>query len=89
MSDKKKCSYIQKLNTYIDGELSRKDFEEIKEEKNRGFLNKYVFKFSIAASVLFSIYSGILLSDIAFSSQQNSELEFGQETLYSYFEGVE
>ena len=136
MSDKNKCGYIQKINAYIDGELSKKDFEEIKEhlkncrfcqneirklnsinqflssyknnevpeylnqrilasvrdislEKNRGFLGKYVFKFSIAASVLFSFYSGILLSDIAFSSQQNSELEFGQETLYSYFEGVE
>ena len=58
-------------------------------EKNGGSFSKYVFKFSIAASVLFSFYSGILLSDIAFSSQQNSELEFGQETLYSYFEGVE
>ena len=136
MSDKKQCSYFQKLNAYIDGELSKNDFEEIKEhlkycrfcqneirelnsinqflssyknnevpeylnqrilasvreislEKNRGFLNKYVLKFSIAASVLFSFYSGILLSDLAFSSQQNSELEFGQETLYSYFEGVE
>ena len=136
MSDKKKCSYIQKINAYIDGELSKKDFEEIKEhlknckfcqngirelisinqflslykntevpeylnqrilasvreislEKNGGSFSKYVFKFSIAASVLFSLFSGILLSDIAFSSQQNSYLEFGQETLYSYFEGVE
>lgn len=136
MSDKKNCSYIQKLNAFIDRELSKKDFEEIKEhlkncrfcqneirelnsinqflssynnnevpeylnqrilasvreislEKNRGFLEKYVLKFSIAASVLLSLYSGILLSDIAFSAQQNSDLEFGQETLYSYFEGVE
>ena len=135
MSDKKQCSYFQKLNAYIDGELSKRDFNEIKEhlkncrfcqneirelnsinqflssyknnevpeylnqrilasvreislEKNRGFLNKYIFKFSIAASVLFSFYSGILLGDIAFSAKQNSELEFGEETLYSYFEGV-
>ena len=136
MSDKKKCGYFQKLNAFIDGELSKNDFEEIREhlkncrfcqneirelnsinhflssyknsevpeylnqrilasvreislEKNEGSFSKYVFKFSIAASVLFSIYSGILLSDIAFSSQQNNELEFGQETLYSYFEGAE
>ena len=136
MNNKKKCSYISKLNTYIDGELSKKDFEEIKEhlkncrlcqneirelnsinqflssyknseapeylnqrilasvreislDENKDFLSKYVFKFSIAASVMIAFSSGILLSNLAFSSQQNNELEFGQETLYSYFEGVE
>lgn len=52
------------------------------------FLPEKVVKLSIAASVVLAFLSGIVLSNIAFTSTNGSTIEFGQETLFSmYYEG--
>jgi len=66
------------------------DLEQVKVKFN---FSRQIVKFSIAATVLISFAAGILLSNIAFSKAYTetttSELDFGQNTLYSYFDGGE
>lgn len=136
MTKKIKCSFSKKSNAFINGELSKSDFEkfqshikscricqnEIKElnkidkylssykdeevpkELNQKILasvnqisQKDTLKFlshklaymAIAASVAFAFFAGLVLSDLTFSSNKEATYELGQESLYSYFEGVE
>jgi len=52
------------------------------------WLTRRVVSFSIAASVLISFAAGVFLSNQAFAQNKDSDLQFGQETLFSmYYEG--
>ena len=54
----------------------------------RAWLTRRVVSFSIAASVLISFAAGIFMSNQAFAQNNDSDLQFGQETLFSmYYEG--
>ena len=133
---KEQCRFLDKLNAYLDAELSKHDFEEVQDhlkhchlcqnelrelininsflssyqeeevpeylnEKilsvtsnkevhpQRSWLKRKVISFSVAASIIVSFATGVLLSDLTFNQETNSEFEFGQETLYSFFEGGE
>ncbi|MDO9576951.1 MAG: zf-HC2 domain-containing protein [Candidatus Cloacimonadales bacterium] len=66
---------------------------ETEQEKVKFGFHRQLVQFSIAASVLISFVAGILMSDLAYTKAYaettTSNLELGQETLYSYFEGGE
>lgn len=66
------------------------DSEETKAKFN---FSRQIVNFSIAASVFIAFAAGILFSDLAFNKAYadttTSELNFGQNTLYSYFDGGE
>ena len=66
---------------------------ETEQEKVKFGFSRQLVNFSIAASVLISFVAGIILSDLAYNKAyadtSTSNLEFGQETLYSFFEGGE
>ncbi len=52
------------------------------------WLTRRVVSFSIAASVLISFATGVFLSNQAFAQNNDSDLQFGQEILFSmYYEG--
>jgi len=55
----------------------------------RVWLTRRVVSFSIAVSVLISFAAGIFLSNQAFAQNNDSDLQFGEESLYSFFEGGE
>ena len=133
---KEQCRFSDKLNAYLDAELSKHDFDEIQnhlkhchlcqnelreiinvntflssyqEEEipeylnekiltaitntglfpQRSWLKRKVLSFSVAASIIVSFATGVILSDLTFNQETTSEFEFGQETLYSFFEGGE
>lgn len=87
----------------ISGFLSQYKDEDVPEKINQqildavkifpkrnllNFLPGKLVKLSIAASVILAFLSGIVLSNIAFASTNDSTIEFGQETLFSmYYEG--
>ena len=48
-----------------------------------------VINFPIAAMLVVSFISGIYLSNLAFKPAEESYTEFGQESFYNYFEGVD
>jgi len=130
MKQNNECSFKEKINAYIAGELSETDHDEVQahvsschlcqqeirelkqldnflmqyideeapagiNEKilksvSRSYVNPFkrkVVSFSIAASVIVSFVTGILLSDLTFTQQIDSGYDFGQNSLYSYFEG--
>jgi len=130
MKQGNECSFNKKINTYIAGELSEMEHEEVRDhvsschlcqneirelQQIENFLMQYtdeevpaglnekilnsvskdninpflrkVVSFSIAASVIISFVTGILLSDITFTQETESDFGFGQNSLYSYFEG--
>lgn len=66
---------------------------ETEQEKVKFGFSRQLVNFSIAASVLISFVAGIILSDLAYNKAyadtSTSNLEFGQETLYSFFKGGE
>ena len=66
---------------------------ETDQKKVQFSFSRQIVKFSIAATVILSFVAGILFSDIAFNKAYAdtsvSELDFGQNTLYSYFDGGE
>ncbi len=51
----------------------------------RAWLTRRVVSFSIAASVLISFAAGVFLSNQAFAQNNDSDLQFGQETLFSMY----
>lgn len=54
----------------------------------RAWFTRRVVSFSIAASVLISFAAGVFISNQAFAQNNDSDLQFGQETLFSmYYEG--
>ena len=54
----------------------------------RTWFTRRVVSFSIAASVLISFAAGVFISNQAFAQNNDSDLQFGQETLFSmYYEG--
>ena len=55
----------------------------------RAWLTRRVVSFSIAASVLISFATGVFLSNQAFAQNNDSDLQFGQETLFSMYYGGE
>ena len=55
----------------------------------RAWLTRRVVSFSIAASVLISFAAGVFLSNQAFAQNNDSDLQFGQETLFSMYYGGE
>lgn len=78
------------LMQYTDEEvpagLNQKILNSVSISKANPFKRK-VISFSIAASVIFSFVTGILLSDLTFTQETDSDFAFGQNSLYSYFEG--
>jgi anti-sigma factor RsiW len=135
--NKEQCRYSDKLNAYIDAELSKHDFEKVQEHlknchlcqkklrelmKVNSFLENYqdkevaesviqnilvntdqlnlnpqrfrfkqrVISFSVAASIIVSFATGVLMSNLTFNQDtETTSFELGQSTLYSYFEGGE
>jgi anti-sigma factor RsiW len=61
--------------------------------RQHSWLGRRVVSFSIAASVAISFFTGILLADLtyqkSYSDTSTSSLSFGEETLYSFYEGGE
>ena len=55
----------------------------------RAWFTRRVVSFSIAASVIISFVIGIFMSNQAFTQNNDSDLQFGEESLYSFFEGGE
>ena len=66
---------------------------EAEQGKVKFSFTRQLVKFSIAATVILSFAAGILFSDLAFNKAYAdtsvNELDFGQNTLYSYFDGGE
>jgi len=78
------------LMQYTDEEVPAGLNEKILNSVSRSYVNPFkrkVVSFSIAASIIVSFVTGILLSDITFTQETESDFDFGQNTLYSYFEG--
>ncbi len=59
----------------------------------RSWLSQKVIGFSVAASIAVSFFIGIMLADATFqktySDNSGSVFSFGQESLYSFYEGGE
>ncbi|MDP8201233.1 MAG: zf-HC2 domain-containing protein [Candidatus Tenebribacter burtonii] len=78
------------LMQYTDEEVPTGLNEKILNSVSRSYVNPFkrkVVSFSIAASIIVSFVTGIFLSDITFTQETESDFDFGQNTLYSYFEG--
>ena len=78
------------LMQYTDEEVPIRLNEKILNSVSRSHVNPFkrkVISFSIAASVIFSFVTGVLMSDLTFTQETDSDFDFGQNTLYSYFEG--
>jgi hypothetical protein len=97
------CQIELRELTTLNGFLSSYEEEEVPEYINQRILTtiestaihpqrvwftRRVVNFSIAASVLISFAAGVFMSNQAFAQNNDSDLEFGQETLFSmYYEG--
>ncbi|HHE37550.1 MAG TPA: hypothetical protein ENL20_03130 [Candidatus Cloacimonetes bacterium] len=96
----KEIREINKINAFLSG-YQNEDVPENLNEKILSSVGKHsinerkaiflrrVSRLSIAASILFSLFSGIILSNITFSnnstlSAENTEIEFAQDSLYDY-----
>ena len=66
--------------------LNEKILNSVLKSNTNPFMRKVV-SFSIAASVIISFTTGIILSDLTFNQEIESDYDFGQNSLYSYFEG--
>ena len=84
------------LSSYKDEEvpedLNQKILASVKQISQKDSLKFLSHKFAnlaIAASVALAFFAGLILSDLTFSSNKEFTYELGQESLYSYFEGVE
>ncbi|MDP8267117.1 MAG: zf-HC2 domain-containing protein [Candidatus Tenebribacter davisii] len=78
------------LMQYTDEEVPIRLNEKILNLVSRSYVNPFkrkVVSFSIAASIIVSFVTGILLSDLTFTQETESDYDFGQNALYSYFEG--
>ncbi len=75
----------------VPEKINQRILDAVKTLSERNFFYRLpgkVIKLSIAASVVLAFLSGIVLSNIAFTSANGSTIEFGQETLFSmYYEG--
>jgi anti-sigma factor RsiW len=67
--------------------------QDLEQTKVKFGFPRQIVNFSVAASVFIAFAAGIFLSDIAFNKAYadttTSELDFGQNSLYSYFDGGE
>ncbi len=96
----KEIREINKINAFLSGyqnedvpeNLNEKILSSVLEhpinERKTIFLRR-VSRLSIAASILLSLFSGIILSNITFSNNstlfaENTEIEFAQDSLYDY-----
>lgn len=130
MEQKKECSFSDKLNAYIAGELEQEEhnliqahiskchlcqneirnlqrlddfldlytdeevpaglneriLNSVAKERTNPFLRK-VISFSVAATVLISFLAGVLLSNTLYAQSTDDNISFGEDSLYSYFEG--
>ena len=73
--------------------LNQRILASVKEKENEeshSWFHKNVIGFSVAASLVISFFTGIILSDLAYQKSHNNSstiaLNFGNETLYSYYE---
>lgn len=90
---------LQKINKLLKSYNDEENDEEVPDYLINNTLNqtirkeridfKKVVNFPIAALVIFTFISGIILSNITFNSNKVSLVEFGQDSFYSYFEGGE
>jgi len=130
----RECKFKEKINAYLDGELEKAEFTEVKahlasclscqqeiREINKvnaalaeysdedvpehiieNILNavhpvsekktrKRQFNLSVAASIVFALVSGVLMSNFAFKEQpaEQNNIEFAQESFYSFFDSEE
>ena len=53
------------------------------------WFTRKVVSFSVAATVIISFAAGVLISNQAFTQNNDLDLQFGEESLYSFFEGGE
>ena len=74
----------------VSSDLINRVLDKIPEQKNYVF-NRKVINFSVAASILFSFFSGLWLSNKVYVNQQSStySYEIGEESLYSYLDWEE
>ena len=88
-----------KVNTFLENykkeEVAESVIQKILDNAGQVNLNPQRFRFkqrvisfSVAASIIVSFATGILMSDIAFKQDTGTtSFELGQSTLYSHFEG--
>ena len=72
--------------------LSKKILAEVKEKEDKYYIHRYSLKFTkwaLAASVGAAFLIGAYLSNMMFSSLDQYSFDLGEDTLFSYFEGVE
>lgn len=82
------------LANYQEEEITDNIYQSILNKTTETNLNpersqfkRRIISFSVAASVIVSFVTGVLLSDLTFTQETDSEFDFGQNSLYSYFEG--
>ncbi len=89
--------FEKKTAEFVDEFLAKYKNEEVSEFLNKRILAEVetdvvisykpfhrFIDFAIAASIIFSFLSGILLSNLTFA-QKNENIQIGEESLYSYF----
>lgn len=85
------------LDNYLEAEVAESVIQNILEKADQMNLNPQRFRFkqriinfSVAASIILSFATGVLMSDLAFKQNiETTSFELGESTLYSYFEGGE
>lgn len=76
----------EEVNEYINQRILG-TVKTLPEKRTWGLLARRVVNYSIAASVIISFTVGIILSNNLFANNNETNIEFGQESLYSFFEG--
>ena len=85
------------LKNYQEEEVVESVIQNILDNADQMNLNSQRFRFkqrvisfSVAASIILSFATGVLMSNLAFNQNtETTSFELGQSTLYSYFEGGE
>ena len=96
----KEIRELNKINAFLSGYMNDDIPENLNEKilstvlehpinRRKTIFLRRVNRLSIAASILLSLFSGILLSNITFSNNvtlyaENTEIEFAQDSLYDY-----
>lgn len=57
--------------------------------QKRSQIKQRIISFSVAASVIVSFATGVLLSNLTFTQDTSNNFALGESTLYSYFDGGE
>ena len=76
----------EEVNEYMNQRILG-TVKTLPEKSTWDLLTRRVVNFSIAASVIISFTVGIILSNNLFANNNETNIEFGQESLYSFFEG--